>query len=98
MKKISARDEKVISAKIKRQGIVLRRACTAVGGITKMAVRLSILLKHDISYQSVQHWIKRGIPQDRVVPVEIACGGVVQCEELFEDYAVVTHRPFQRAA
>lgn len=51
-----------------------------------------------VTPQAVQWWRKHGVPPARCRQIERLCAGVVQCEQLREDYEDRHDRPFRRQA
>jgi DNA-binding transcriptional regulator YdaS (Cro superfamily) len=49
-----------------------------------------------VSYQAIQSWYKERVPLERCPQVETATGGVVQCEQLREDYSLLAARPYRK--
>jgi hypothetical protein len=49
----------------------------------------------NVTYQAVLRWKKSGVPIDRCAELESLVSGAFQCEQLNEDFARVTRRPFK---
>lgn len=89
MKKLSAR---MLAARRRREQRHFDRVVAVVGSKSAIAREL------DVTVQAVQWWRKKDVPPNRCRQLEALCRGVVQCEQLREDYAETEQRPFRRRA
>lgn len=89
MRKISAR---TYAASRLRERAALTEAIAAVGS-------LSILAKpFGVTYQAVQGWYRNRTPIEHCAVIETLTRGRVQCEQLREDYQLLTARPYRLLA
>jgi DNA-binding transcriptional regulator YdaS (Cro superfamily) len=79
---------------LRRERATLLRAIACCGGIAALAAAI----EPDLSYQAVQGWLERRVPLDRCPAIERVTRGMVQCEELREDYRDLNDRPYRRVA
>lgn len=86
MRKIS---ERQLAARRAREWFALDRVVAIFGSMRKLGAHFGI------SYQAVQAWYRNGVPFEHVYALERLTGGAVKCEELMEDFHVITDRPFQ---
>jgi DNA-binding transcriptional regulator YdaS (Cro superfamily) len=87
MKKLSAR---MLAARRRREQRHLKKVFAYVGSQSALARAF------DIKPQAVQQWLKKGVPPKRLRPLERLTRGLVQCEQLREDY-VEEDRPYRQA-
>lgn len=86
MKKLSAR---MLAARRRRQAEALATAVARFGSKSALARTLAV------SPQAVQQWAIKQVPLERCAPIELVTAGMVQCEELREDYRVLEVRPYR---
>lgn len=88
MANISAREQKVIEARLERQRAAFGAACAAVGGIMELARLLSDYFGYPICYQTLQRYRLKETPIPLCVPIERVTKKAARREQLREDYAL----------
>lgn len=78
----------------RREQAALRRAIACKGGMAALAAAVD----PGLSYQAVQGWLENGVPVERCAAIERATRGMIQCEELREDYVLLYDRPYRGQA